>query len=42
MASVNDGVITLTGEINKADLPKLMQKVNALNPRKVENKLVVK
>ena len=42
VASVNDGVVTLTGEINKADLPKLMQKINALKPRKVENKLVIK
>ena len=41
VASVNDGVVTLTGEIKKADLPKLIQKINALNPRKVENKLVI-
>ncbi len=42
VATVNDGVVTLTGEINKADLPKLMQKINALKPRKIENKLVIK
>ena len=41
VVSVNDGVVTLTGEIKKADLPKLMQKINALKPRKVENKLVI-
>ncbi|MFT3902238.1 MAG: BON domain-containing protein [Niabella sp.] len=41
-ASVASGVVTLTGEIKKADLPKLMQKVNALKPQKVENKLTVK
>ncbi|OJU22804.1 MAG: transport-associated protein [Sphingobacteriales bacterium 41-5] len=38
-ASVSpEGVITLTGEINKADLPKLMQKVNATHPKSVDNK----
>lgn len=41
-AAVADGVVTLTGEITKADLPKLMQKVNATRPKKVENKLTVK
>lgn len=39
---VNDGVITVTGEIKRADLPTLMQKLNALNPKKVENKLTIK
>ncbi|MDI3322461.1 BON domain-containing protein [Pinibacter soli] len=42
MASVKDGVVTLTGEIKRADLPKLMQKVQALKPKKVENKLTIK
>jgi hyperosmotically inducible periplasmic protein len=42
-ADVNDGVITLTGEINKTDLPRLMQKLNALKPKKVDNsKLIIK
>jgi osmotically-inducible protein OsmY len=41
-ADVKDGVITLTGEIKKTDLPKLMQKLNALKPKKVENKLTIK
>lgn len=41
-AAVKDGVVTLTGEVKKADLAKLMQKVNALKPRKVENKTVSK
>ncbi|NLI72923.1 MAG: BON domain-containing protein [Bacteroidales bacterium] len=41
-ATVLDGVITLTGEITKADLPKLMQKVNALKPVKIDNQLTVK
>lgn len=40
-ATVADGVVTLTGEIKKADLPKLMQKVQALKPKKVDNKLTV-
>lgn len=39
---VKDGVVTLTGEIKKADLRVLMQKVQALKPVKVENKLTVK
>lgn len=41
-ADVKDGVITLTGEIKKTDLPKLMQKLNALKPKKVDNKLTIK
>ncbi len=41
-AAVANGVVTLTGEIKKADLPKLMQKVNATKPKKVENQLTVK
>lgn len=40
-ATVNDGVVTLTGTIKKADLPKLMQKVNATRPKKVDNQLTV-
>jgi len=41
-ADVKDGVVTLTGEIKKTDLPKLMQSLNALKPKKVDNKLTVK
>lgn len=40
--AVKDGIVTLTGEIKKADLPKLMQAVNEIKPKKVENKLTVK
>ncbi|WP_240432825.1 BON domain-containing protein [Taibaiella koreensis] len=40
--TVKDGVVTLNGEIKKADLPKLMQKVNEIKPKKVENKMTVK
>lgn len=39
--SVQDGVVTLNGEIKKADLPQLMQAMNAIQPKKVENKLVI-
>lgn len=42
MATVKDGVVTLTGEIKRADLPKLMQKVQSTKPKKVENKLTIK
>lgn len=41
-AEVKDGVVTLTGEIRKKDLPTLMQKVNALNPQQVVNNITVK
>jgi hyperosmotically inducible periplasmic protein len=41
-AEVKDGVVTLTGEIKKADLAKLMSSVMALKPKSVENKLTVK
>lgn len=41
-ASVQDGVITLTGQIKKADLQPLIQKLNELKPKRVENKLTIK
>ena len=41
-AAVKDGVVTLTGTIKKADLPALIQKLNEIKPKKVENKLVIK
>lgn len=41
-AEVMDGVVTLNGTISKAELPTLMQAINALHPKKVDNKLVVK
>ncbi len=41
-ATVNDGVITLTGEISKASLPNLMMALNSLKPKKIENKLTIK
>lgn len=39
---VKDGIVTLTGEIKKGNLAKLIQKVQALNPAKVENNLTIK
>lgn len=41
-ASVKDGVVTLTGDIAKTSLPKLMMSLNALHPKKIENKLTIK
>lgn len=41
-ANVKDGVITLTGEVDKAVLPKIMQALSALHPKKIENKATVK
>lgn len=41
-ADVKDGVVTLTGEIQKAALPKVMQALSALHPKKIENKATVK
>lgn len=37
-ATVKDGVVTLTGEIQKSSLPKLMMALNALKPKKIDNK----
>ncbi|HEY6978400.1 MAG TPA: BON domain-containing protein [Chitinophagaceae bacterium] len=41
-ATVENGEVTLTGTITKEKLPKLMQAVHALNPRKVNNNLTIK
>lgn len=41
-ATVSNGEVTLTGEISKAKLPKLLQAVNATNPKKVNNQLTIK
>lgn len=40
-AMVNDGVVTLTGELKEKEMPMLMEKVSALNPLKVENNITV-
>ncbi len=41
-ATVQDGKITLTGDIKEKDLPALMEKLNALNPVEIVNNLTVK
>ncbi|HJS54601.1 MAG TPA: BON domain-containing protein [Chitinophagaceae bacterium] len=40
-ATVQDGVITLTGQIKRADLQNLMIALNSLKPKKIENKLTI-
>ena len=41
-ATVNNGEVTLTGDITRAKLPKLMMAVNAMHPKKVNNNLTIK
>ena len=41
-ASVNNGVITLTGEIKRSDLAKLMMTLNTLKPTRIDNQLTIK
>lgn len=41
MASVADGVVTLTGEVSKSNLMPLMQSVQELQPKKVVNNLKI-
>lgn len=41
-ADVNDGVVTLRGEIKRDDLQTLLIAVNELKPRKVDNQLAIK
>jgi hyperosmotically inducible protein len=41
-ADVKDGVVTLTGEVQRNALPKVMQALSALHPKKIENKATVK
>ncbi len=41
-AAVNNGEVTLTGNITRDKLPKLMQSVNAMHPKKVNNNLTIK
>ena len=40
-ATVADGVITLNGTIKRANLKELMEKLNELKPKKIENKLTI-
>jgi hypothetical protein len=41
-ATVNNGEITLTGEITRDRLPNLMQSLNSLHPKKINNNLTIK
>ena len=41
-ASVKDGIITLTGDIKRASLQKLMMGLNILKPKKIDNQLTIK
>ena len=41
-ASVDNGQITLTGSIKRADLKTLMQSLNSLHPSKIINQLTIK
>ncbi len=41
-ADVMDGVVTLRGEVERGDLPKVMQAITALQPKKIDNKATVK
>jgi Predicted periplasmic or secreted lipoprotein len=40
--AINNGEVTLTGEVKKADLPKVMQIANDAKPTKVNNQLTIK
>ena len=41
-ASVENGVVILMGNIKRDQLPNLIQAIQELKPRKVENKLIIK
>ncbi|WP_316633741.1 BON domain-containing protein [uncultured Flavobacterium sp.] len=41
-ATVANGVVTLTGDIKKTQLPALIKSIQELKPKKVENKLTIK
>ena len=41
-ATVNDGVVTLNGEVTKEQNRKIMMSISGLNPKKVDNKLTIK
>ena len=42
VATVKDGEVTLTGDLNRSDLVQVMQAVNATSPKKVINQLNLK
>jgi hyperosmotically inducible periplasmic protein len=41
-ADVQNGVVTLRGEIKRDRMQQLMMDLNALNPKKIDNQLVIK
>lgn len=41
-AEVNNGEITLTGQIQRNKLPNLMQSLSSLKPKKINNQLTIK
>ena len=41
-ADVKDGVVTLTGDIKRAELQKLMMTLHTLKPKRIDNKLTIK
>ena len=41
-AAVKDGVVTLTGDIKRASLQKLMMTLHTLKPKKINNQLTIK
>lgn len=41
-ATVSGGEVTLTGTIERDKLPTLLQSINGLNPKKVNNQLTIK
>jgi hyperosmotically inducible periplasmic protein len=41
-ADVKDGIVTLTGDIKRAELQKLMATLHTLKPKKIDNKLTIK
>ncbi len=41
-ASVSDGIITLRGQVKRADLQQLMMDLNALRPKRIDNQLIIK
>lgn len=40
-ATVQDGIITINGEIKQSELPVLMEKLNALNPQQIINNATI-
>lgn len=41
-SQVQDSTIALTGTISESDLPRLMESLNSLKPKKIDNNLLVK